>query len=327
MTMPAASVGDVSAHPASAPAPSARDVRRGTLAIAVAAVLFSSGGLFIKLTPLPPLAVACGRSAITAVFFLLFLRPDLRRARVSTGLAYALMLVTFVLATKLTSAANAIFLQYAGLVWVLLLAPWLLRERLRAVDVLCLFASLGGVAILLLGGTAAGGSRLGDLCGALSGVAFAFTIVFLRRDATAAAGTAPSATTAANARTPDPQASTTLGAILTVVLTLPFAARDLTHVTPTALGVLLYLGTIQVGLAYAIFNRGIRSVPATRAGLVAILEPVLNPVWVLVGAGEVPGPATLVGGGIVLTVVCVRMWLDRPRVAAATPVGQTGSDL
>jgi drug/metabolite transporter (DMT)-like permease len=308
----------------------ARDVRRGTLAIAVAATLFSSGGLFIKLAPLPPLAVACGRSAITALFFLLVYRPDLRRARLSTGLAYALMLITFVSATKLTTAANAIFLQYAGLVWVLLLAPWLLRERLRALDVLCVVASLGGMAILLLGGGGFAGVGEGDLIGALSGVAFAFTVVLLRRDALEAAASGPRAASSAPTgvrRPPDPQASTALGNLLTVLLTLPFATRDLAQVTPTALGVVLYLGTIQVGLAYGIFNRGIRHVPATRAGLVAMLEPALNPVWVLIGAGEIPRPATLIGGGIVLAVVGFRTLLDRPRRGAGAPAARAGSDL
>src|SRR5216683_3566501 len=111
--------------------------RRAVLLVAAAALLWSSGGLFIKIAPMPALAVACGRSLIAALFYLAVLRPDLRAARFSTAAAYAGCIVTFVTATRLTSAANAIFLQYTAPAYVLLLSPWLLREKLRAIDLWC----------------------------------------------------------------------------------------------------------------------------------------------------------------------------------------------
>src|SRR5580765_3798401 len=122
-------------------------MRAAVLAVAAAAVLWSSGGLFIKLAPMPALAVACGRSLVAAVFYLLFLRPNLRAARWTTAAAYAGCIVTFVAATKLTTAANAIFLQYTGPAYVLLLSPFLLKEPLKRIDLVCVGLSLAGMSL------------------------------------------------------------------------------------------------------------------------------------------------------------------------------------
>ena len=124
---------------------------RGALLIALAALLWSSGGLFIKVAPMSGLAVVCARSAITAVFYLVFLRPRLSQARWVTGIVYAGMMLTFVSATKATTAANAIFLQYTGPAYVLLLAPWLLREKLQRRDVISVALSLGGMGLFFVG--------------------------------------------------------------------------------------------------------------------------------------------------------------------------------
>src|SRR4051794_35706215 len=112
------------------------------LSVAAAALLWSSGGLFIKLAPLPALAVAGGRSLVAGVFYLLVFRPDLRKARLSTALGYAGCIITFVAATKLTTAANAIFLQYTAPAWVLLLSRAVLKEKLRRIDLVCVLLSL-----------------------------------------------------------------------------------------------------------------------------------------------------------------------------------------
>src|SRR5437868_10955515 len=130
--------------------------RNAVLAVVCAAVLWSSGGLFIKLAPFGPLGVACGRAVVTTIFYLLFFRPDLRKARLSTGLAYAAMIVTFVSATKLTTAANAIFLQYTGPAYVLALSPWMLGEPFDRVDAACVALSLAGMSLFFVGRVEAG---------------------------------------------------------------------------------------------------------------------------------------------------------------------------
>ncbi len=267
----------------------------GIPAIVAASLLFSSGGLFIKLAPMPGLAVACGRAIITSAFFLIVLRPRLRQARLSTALAYAGMIVTFVVATKLTTAANAVFLQYTAPVYVLFLSHWLLGEKVKLRDIVFLAAAFVGMA-LVFSDTAEGGQRAGNLIALLSGVIFAFTIVFLRRDAQSSPAVAT--------------ASTALGNILAVLGTLPFAFGDLaTSLTPAAVGMLLYLGTLQVGLAYVLLNRGLRTVPATTASLVSMIEPVANPIWVFIGAGERPSTMALMGGAVVLAAVTARSLL------------------
>lgn len=271
---------------------------RGALAsVAFAAVLWSSGGLFIKLAPMGGLAVACGRSLVAGLFYLAVLRPDLRAARLGTAVAYAGCIVTFVAATKLTTAANAIFLQYTGPAWVLLLSPFLLDEELRAADVVCVLLSLAGMSLFFVGKMEAG-QMSGNLLGLVSGVFFAFVVVLLRRDARGGRG--------------DALPSTALGNLIAAAVTLPWALRALPQmVTPRGASMLLYLGVVQLGVAYVLFIRGVRKVEAAEASLLSMLEPVLNPLWVFLGAGERPGPWALLGGVVVVAAVVVRTLLPQ----------------
>ena len=271
---------------------------RAVLAILGAAVLWSTGGLFIKWTPLGPLGVVCGRSLVTALFYLLVLRPKLREARWTTSICYAGMILTFVSATKLTTAANAIFLQYTGPAYVLLLAPWLLGERFRRLDALCVAASLAGMSLFFVGKVEAG-QLAGNVLGAVSGVFFGLTILFLRRDSATGSG--------------DALPSTTAGNLLAAAVALPFCFRELPGVGAAGLGALLYLGVVQMGIAYLLFGRGLRHVPAAEASLLSMLEPTFNPVWVYLGTGERPGPLAILGGAIVVASVAVRTALA-PRV-------------
>ena len=135
--------------------------RRAVLLVAAAALLWSSGGLFIKVAPMPGLAVACGRAVVATLFYLAVLRPDLRKARFTTALAYAGCVVTFVTATKLTTAANAIFLQYTGPAYVLLLSPFLLGEPFRPLDGICVVLSLAGMSLFFVDKLAVG--QLADM--------------------------------------------------------------------------------------------------------------------------------------------------------------------
>jgi drug/metabolite transporter (DMT)-like permease len=267
-------------------------MRASVIAVAGAALLWSSGGLFIKLAPMPALAVACGRSLVAAIFYLLVLRPNLRLARFSTAAAYAACIVTFVTATRLTTSANAIFLQYTGPAYVLVLSPFVLKERFRPIDGLCVLLSLAGMSLFFVGKVESG-QALGNVLGVVSGVFFALTIVFLRRDAKSGRD--------------DALPSTTLGNLLAAVVTLPWVIHALPAMTSArGAGVLVYLGVVQLGVAYVLFIRGVRKVPAAEASLISMLEPVLNPVWVLLGTGERPGPWAIAGAVIVVAAVVMR---------------------
>ncbi len=271
--------------------------RRAVLLVAAAALLWSSGGLFIKVAPMPGLAVACGRAVIATLFYLAVLRPDLRKARFTTALAYAGCVVTFVTATKLTTAANAIFLQYTGPAYVLLLSPFVLGEPFRPVDAVCVALSLAGMSLFFVDKLEAG-QLAGNLLATLSGVFFAFTVLLIRRDAKDGSG--------------DAIPSTTLGNVLAALGTAPFAGA-LLHVSTAGALVLVYLGVMQLGVAYWMFARGVRRVPAAEASLISMLEPVCNPLWVLIGTGERPGPWSIAGGAVVLGAVALRTLIVSPR--------------
>ena len=271
--------------------------RRAVLLVAAAALLWSSGGLFIKVAPMPGLAVACGRAVIATLFYLAVLRPDLRKARFSTALAYAGCVVTFVTATKLTTAANAIFLQYTGPAYVLLLSPFVLGEPFRPVDAVCVALSLAGMSLFFVDKLEAG-QLAGNLLATLSGVFFAFTVLLIRRDAKDGSG--------------DAIPSTTLGNVLAALGPAPFAGA-LLHVSTTGALVLVYLGVMQLGVSYWMFARGVRRVPAAEASLISMLEPVCNPLWVLLGTGERPGPWSIAGGAVVLGAVALRTLIVSPR--------------
>lgn len=265
--------------------------------ILLAAVLWSSGGLVIKLVPLGSTAVTAGRAMATVAFFHAAVRPSLRRANWLTALCYAGMIVSFVAATKRTTAAQAIVLQYTGTAWVILAAPRLLGERWLWRDLAVAAVALAAMAACAQ--DAAGGGQLtGNLLGVLSGCFYAGTVLTLRR---AAAGAADQS----------PEASILAGNWLALLACLPFSAAELWHGIDwrSALG-LGYLGVVQIGFAYWAFARGLRSVPAATATLLALAEPVLLPVWVFLGTGERPSTATVACGAVVVAALAVRAALQ-----------------
>ncbi len=276
----------------------------GTSAILLAALLWSSGGLFIKLAPMPGLLVVAGRALVTSVFYFAVLKPDLRRASWRTAVAYAGMILTFVCATKLTTAANAIVLQYTGTAWVLVLAPRLLGEQLRRIDVVTVLACLGGVALCMTDEPPSLATlphaAAGNVLGAVSGLFYAATVVGMRRDARP--GTQH-----------DAQASVTLGNLLAMLIALPLSLGDLPRLASwRSVLVLLWLGLLQMGVSYLLFLRGLRTVPAVTATLLALLEPAALPLWVLLGTGERPGMGSMAGGAVVLGALAGRaLWLAR----------------
>ena len=281
-------------------------MRRAVLAVAGASILWSTGGLFIKVAPMPALAVACGRSLIAAIFYLAVLRPDLRSARWATAAAYAACIVTFVSATKLTTAANAIFLQYTGPAYVLVLSPLLLAEPFRPIDAVCVAVSLAGMSLFFVGKMESG-QLAGNVLAIASGIFFAVAVVLLRRDAKGGRG--------------DAVPSVTLGNLIAAAATAPWALQAAPAMASARGGaVLLYLGVVQLGIAYLLFVRGVRRVPAAEASLISMLEPVLNPVWVLIGFGERPGPWAVAGGAIVIAAVLVRTLLPPGQRASTTSV-------
>jgi drug/metabolite transporter, DME family len=249
--------------------------RRGILYIVIAALLWSTGGIGIKAIPDAPLKVTFYRSLFAAVALMLFLGRRVwgRRWRstpafLASVVSYGACLTFFVIATKWTTAANAIFLQYAGVIWVLLFSPIVVREPMRGRDVGAIAAAIGGMALFFVGRFESRGMS-GNAMALISSVFFAALILSLRREQPAA------------------QAAVTWGNLACAAAMLPFVADDLA-LTPRSFFVLAFLGIFQIALAYFFFVKGLEHVTATQASLTGMLEPVSNPIWVFLFLGERP---------------------------------------
>jgi drug/metabolite transporter (DMT)-like permease len=264
--------------------------RRGARLIAAAALLWSTGGLAIKLVPLGALGVVFWRSFVSGVFLLAVFRPSRERwrhAAPSTVVVYALMILTFVSATKMTTAANAIFLQYTGPLYVLALAPFLLKEKFRRIDAVAVGVALFGMSLFFVGRLDPG-ALAGNLIAVVSGLFFGLTILLLRRDASG-----------------DAIPSVIAGNLAAAALALPFAWGHLALDT-RGVALVLFLGIFQLGISYVLFVKGLRTVPAAEASLIGMLEPMFNPLWAFLGLGERPSAWALLGGAIVLLAVAGR---------------------
>lgn len=256
----------------------------------VAALCWSLGGVLIKLIPWPALAVAGGRGVIAAIFLLLTNRPlrfTFSRVQWLGALGYGACTILFCLANKYTTAANAIVLQYTAPIWIALFGNWFLGERATLTDWITIAAVLGGMG-LFFADSLVGGHVFGNSIALLSGVAFAGMTLALRKQKDASAAE-----------------SIILGNLLAFAVGLPW----MIHAPALRLsgwGALLTLGVVQLGFSYWLYARAIRHITALEAVLLPVIEPLLNPVWVLLTVGEKPSLWSLAGGLVVLTAVTLR---------------------
>jgi len=253
------------------------------------AVLWSLGGLMIKLVDCHPLAIAGVRSAVASIFLLILIRrPHFTWSfpQIAGAISLAATFITFVMATKFTTAANAILLQYTAPIYVSLLGLWLLKEKVKLLDIITMVLVLGGMVLFLIDGLVVGGLA-GDLLGIAAGVSFACFFVFTRMQ-----------------KHESPINTVLLGNILTALVGVPFITLqypDLYGWIDIAL-----MGIIQLGIPYALYSIAIKRITALEAVLTSAIEPILNPLWVLLVLGEKPGQWALAGGLIVLVSVTVR---------------------
>lgn len=257
--------------------------------LALSAILWSFGGLFIKLVSWNPLAIAGLRSFIAVLVLLAYVRhPRFTWSFPQMGgaIAYAVTVTLFVLATKLTTAANAILLQYTAPIYVALLGAWFLGERAEWFDWIIILILIGGIALFFLDHLTVG-NLLGNGFAILSGISFACLVLFLRKQ-----------------KNESPIGSIILGNLLTGLVGLPFMFESM----PGALSWagLLFLGVVQLGLSYVLYSEAIKHSTALEAILIPGIEPILNPIWVFLILGEVPGKWALAGGAIVFVSVTTR---------------------
>jgi drug/metabolite transporter (DMT)-like permease len=259
------------------------DRRKALLFLVLAATLWSTGGWMIKATTWQPLAILVGRNVFSSAVLLLYLRrfpTRLTKWKILAALGHLLTSFLFVTATKLTTAANAIFLQYTAPIYIVLLGFWFLREMPSRTDWTSMFIIFAGM-LLFFGDRLSLSGLYGNILAAISGLTLAVMTVALRaqKDGT-------------------PAESILIAQLFTVALGLPVVFRE--SWTVTNLLIISYLGVFQIGLAFILFTWAIRHVPAIEATLIGTLEPVLNPIWVFLFLGEAPGVFALVGGLIVL---------------------------
>ncbi len=264
----------------------------GRLTILLAAVLWSTNGVFIKEINADATSITFFRCFFAAAFLipLVRLRNTPRPLDIVVGVGlFAALLWLFVSSTKETSAANAIFLQYTAPFYVIALAPLLLRERLRGIDLAALGVCLAGVAVLF-GGNAGSGDLTGMVMGLGSGLFFGLYMMWLRRMKYAD--------------------SVLLTFVHCGAVALIFAAvPGVWDVSGRDAALLALMAAVQFAIPYTLFARGVRTVVSAEASLIALVEPVLNPIWVVLLVGESPTVATVIGGAIIIAGLILRYTL------------------
>jgi drug/metabolite transporter (DMT)-like permease len=264
-----------------------------------AAILWSTGGLFIKATSLSAFELSFGRSLLAAITIAIVTRHEgfgLNRVSAIAAVLYAALLILFVLATKLTTAANAIFLQYTAPVYVLILEPIFYKEKFRKRDLLTVAVCLAGMSLFFVGKLRPQDLE-GNLVALASGVCFALYFLLLRHS---------------KARDVNRASSAIYGNLIAVVICAPaFWGAMKRGINSTDFACIAYLGIIQIGVAYILFTtamaRGLRSLDAS---IVGYIEPVLNPIWVFLFLAERPSTWAIVGGLIIISSVIAHMLVE-----------------
>jgi DME family drug/metabolite transporter len=275
-----------------------------------AALLFSTGGAAIKAAAFDGWQIASFRSGFAALALLLMVSGARRAFRqplgklgpvVLIGGSYAGCLTLFVLANRLTTAANTIYLQSTAPLYVMLLAPWLLKEPVRRRDIGFMLAVGLGLILFFVGvdqpRLTAPDPASGNLLAVISGFFWALTVCGLRW----------------LSRKPgrgSPIAAVTWGNLMAFLLTLPLALPLGSH-SLAEWSLLVYLGVFQIAVAYVLVTNAIAHIAALEASMILLIEPVLNPVWAWLLQGEVPGIWAMIGGAIILGATTARSWTQR----------------
>jgi drug/metabolite transporter (DMT)-like permease len=263
----------------------------GILAMAATAFLWSLAGLFIKVIDWNPITIAGSRSLIASIVIFIFLkRPKITWSapQIIAAIANSSTMLLFVCANKTTTAANAILLQYFAPIITILIGALFLREQPKIEHILAIpLVALG--LILMFIDDLSGGHLRGNILALLSAFTFSVYFIFMRKQ-----------------KDGSPLESVLLSHWLTACIALvasfflPFPS-----ITLKSIGAIAVLGVVQIGFAAIIFSVAIKNVSAVQANLIAVIEPVFNPVWVFLVLGEVPGAKTLIGGIIVIMTVTV----------------------
>lgn len=267
--------------------------------VLIAVLLWSTGGLFIKLTSLDAYQVTFYRSLLAGLTVVVLtgkqgLRID--AFGVLCTLIYSTLLFLFVWATKHTTAANAIFLQYTAPVYILILAPFVIGEKFQLRDLFTVIFCIAGMSLFFVGDLTIGDYQ-GNIAALGSGIFLGLYIMLLKHPKALRAG--------ANGQRPlNPLITVIYGNFLLAFVTLPSGIAAIPDISLADLAAVAFLGIFQIGISYILFIRGVRG--GTRpldASIIGFIEPLLNPVWVFLFVGERPSNWALLGGGIIIATV------------------------
>lgn len=264
--------------------------QQGLTAVFVAAILWSSGGLLIKLVTLTPMQISFFRCSVAAITFAIIFRKKIlhyNRLTVLNSFFYAGVLFFYVIAMKETTAANAIFLQSTAPIYVLIFEPIISKSSYDKSNIITIGICFFGMILFFLGDLTPGQLE-GNIYGLMAGILFAAFFLGMKK----------------NDRKYQ-QSSIFLGNIIVTLICLPsiFAIDDLVF---SDLWMVSFLGVFQIAIAYAFFSFGLKRVLAVEASIISMVEPVLTPFWVFIGYGEVPATTAIIGGFIIIVVISVR---------------------
>lgn len=257
--------------------------------IVIAATLLSTGGIILKFVDMNPMAIAGSRGLISAMVVLLYVRKPkftFSKPQIIGAFSYSLMVMGFVIANKLTTAANAVVLQFTAPIWVAIIGVWVLKEKIRWYDLMAMVVVSLGMVLFFIDDIS-GGSTIGNIVAILSGIALAGATIGMRLQ-----------------KDESPVETTLLGHLLTLLLGLPFIFTA-NFTLQNIIGILL-LGIFQLGISYILYALATKHLTALETILIMFLEPILNPVWVFLFYGEQPSKYSLVGGIIVILTVAIR---------------------
>ena len=261
-----------------------RTLQHARLSLLGAALLWSLAGIFIKFLSLPPLTIVFYRSLFASLFFAFFIRRSAVlpwTLLLVSAVSYTAAISAFVSANKITTAANAIALQYTAPIFVFVIVHFLYRETIGSVTWVSLVVGMVGIAVICAG-SAGQPDAAGVAIALLSGLLFALYMVGLRHLKEVSPGTL-----------------TFLNNVVCCVLLLPFLSGELS-LSFNEGWIVALMGVIQLGIPYWLFSKGLEKIPVQEASLLVLIEPVLNPIWVALAVGEVPSKATVIGGSLII---------------------------
>jgi DME family drug/metabolite transporter len=284
--------------------------KKGLLIISFTAFLWSTSGLFIRLLSTGQFQIAFYRSliaTITVTLIVLFREKKVTIEKdaisILCWISYAGLMISFIVANRLTKSANVIFLQFTAPVYLLFLEPVFLKKKFKVADLVTIVITLAGMS-LFFSGKLEPGDMKGNLIAIFAGICFAFFSLFLKWKKSVHG----SENTIGNI---------IMGNLLVAVVCFPIVFNNLSLLLTDTL-ILAYMGIVQIGISYYIFNEGIKYVSATESMIFATLEAVFNPIWVFAGIGEVPSPGAIIGGAVIIFAILFHSFYLSPKFDNAT---------